>query len=46
MINITLKCQKKNICENIYNFQHYVTWFLAPLSVFTTLCLGGFSYIT
>jgi len=34
MINITLKCQEKNICKNIHSFHHYLTWFLAPLIIF------------
>ncbi len=34
MINITLKWQEKNICKNVHNFHHYLTWFLAPIFVF------------
>jgi len=39
MINITLKCQEKNICKKVHSFHHYLTWFLAPISVLTPLCV-------
>jgi hypothetical protein len=35
MINITLKCQEKNICKKVHSFHHYLTWFLAPISILT-----------
>jgi hypothetical protein len=34
MINVTLKCQEKNICKKIQNFHHYSTCFLTPRCVF------------
>jgi hypothetical protein len=33
MINITLKCQEKNICKKVHSFHHYPTWFLVPISL-------------
>jgi hypothetical protein len=33
MINITFKCQEKNICKKVHSFHHYLTWFLAPISI-------------
>jgi hypothetical protein len=35
MIDITLKCQEKNICKKIHSFHHYSTWFLVTISVLT-----------
>jgi len=37
MVDITLKCQEKNICKKVHNFHHYLTWFLAPLIVLTPM---------
>ncbi len=34
MIDITLKCFKKNICKKVHSFHHYLTWFLATISIF------------
>jgi hypothetical protein len=35
MINIIFKCQKKkHMYKKVYNFHHYLTWFLAPLNIF------------
>jgi hypothetical protein len=33
MINIILKYQENNMCQNVHNFHHYLTWFLAPISI-------------
>jgi hypothetical protein len=33
MINITLKCQKENICKKFQSFHHYLTWFLVPITI-------------
>jgi hypothetical protein len=37
MINMTLKCQEKNMCKKVHNFHHYTTWFLAPLILLHSL---------
>jgi hypothetical protein len=44
MIEITLKCQKKNIHTKFDSFGHYLTWFLAPKCVFAIECILIFSY--
>jgi len=31
------KMSNKNICKKIYNFQHYLTWFLVPFNVFSPI---------
>jgi hypothetical protein len=42
MINIILKCQEKNICKKIHSFHHYLTWFLAPIFIFSPLVIINF----
>ncbi len=39
MINITLKCQGKNICKKVHSFHHYPTWFLVSIFVLAPICL-------
>jgi hypothetical protein len=39
MINITLKCQEKNICKKIHSFDHYSTWFLVPICILAPISM-------
>jgi hypothetical protein len=46
MINITLKCQDKNICKKVHNFHHYLTWFLVPRYVFAPITIQFRTYFS
>jgi len=44
MINITLKCQAKNICRKVHSFHYYLTWFLTPRCICAPLLLSRFMF--